>query len=155
MFTRDYWNRDSAGSISGHRPAIRWRSRGRLIQLFGPGARNNSNRPLGRLTAADHMELVCDGYDDGGSVHALHGPRQFARQYIATARGQGPEHTNAGDIDRGSRGYARAWRDWPICRPDRAFDRLAADCGLDTRRAERRESGSVNLAKNQSRERAD
>src|SRR5262249_21675632 len=111
------------------------------------------NRPLGRLAAADRMELVCDGYDDGGSVHALHGPRQFARQYIATARGQGPEHTNAGDIDRGSRGYARAWHDWPICRPHRAFDRLAADCGLDTRRAERRGSGSVNLAKNQSRER--
>src|SRR5215813_13883610 len=32
---------------------------------------NNSNWPVDHLTAADHMELVCDGYDNGGSVYAL------------------------------------------------------------------------------------
>jgi predicted PurR-regulated permease PerM len=28
------------------------------------------------------MELVCDGYDNSGSVYALHGPGKFARNIL-------------------------------------------------------------------------
>ena len=31
---------------------------------------NNSNWSVDHVTAADHMEPVCDGYDNGGSVYA-------------------------------------------------------------------------------------
>src|SRR5262249_31230351 len=114
--------------------------------LFGSIARNNSNRPVGHLSPADHMELVCDGYDNSGSVYALHGASKFARQRIATARGERPDNTDAGHIDRRPRGHARAWHDWSICRPNCAFDRLAVACGLDTRQAEKHGRGRVGLA---------
>jgi hypothetical protein len=103
-----------------------------LILLLGI-----SNRPVSHLSSADHMELVCDGYDNGGSVYALHGAGKFARQHIATARGQRPEHTDAGNINRRPRRHAGAWHDWFICWPNCAFDCLAVAYGLDTRRAEK------------------
>src|SRR5262249_21170076 len=62
------------------------------------------------------MELVCDGYDNSGSVYALHGAGEFTGQHIAAARGQRPEHTDAGHIGRRARGHARAWHDWSIRR---------------------------------------
>src|SRR5262249_11546326 len=80
--------------------------------------------------------LVCNGYDNGSSVYALHAAGEFTGQRIAAARGQGPEHTDAGHIGRRARGHARAWDDWSIRRPDRAFDCLAVARGLDTRRAD-------------------
>src|SRR5262249_20816086 len=145
-FTGHYRDCDPAGTIGGHRVAVRRSSRSRPIQLFGSGAWNISNWPVGHLTAADDMELVCDGYDDGGSVYTLYGAGKFTGQYIAAVRGQRPEHTNACNIDRRPRGHARAWHDWSIRRPNCAFDRLAVACGLDTRRAEKHRRGRVRLA---------
>jgi hypothetical protein len=111
--------------LAGHRLAVCWSARSRFVQLLGSISRNNSTRPVSHLSSADHMELVCDGYDNGGSVYALHGAGKFARQHVATARGQRPEHTDAGNINRRPRRHARAWHDWFICRPNCAFDRLA------------------------------
>src|SRR5258707_1294469 len=62
---------------------------------------------------------------------------------VAAARGQGHEGTDAGHIGRCARGHARAWRDWFIRRPDRAFDCLAIARGLDTRRADSDGGGQV------------
>src|SRR5262249_29285716 len=63
--------------------------------------------------------------------------------FIASRRGQRPEHTNAGHICWRARWHARARRDRSVCRPNRAFDRLAVAGGLDTRRAETNEDGRV------------
>src|SRR5262245_12936429 len=49
---------------------------------------NNSNWPVDHLTAADHMELVCDGYDNGGSVYALLGAGEFTGRRGERPRGR-------------------------------------------------------------------
>src|SRR5262249_5806457 len=114
-----------------------------VVQLFGSIARNNSNRPVAHLSSVHHLELVCDGYDNGGSVYALHGAGKFARQHIAAARGERPDNTDAGHINRRPRRHARAWHDWSIRRPNCAFDRLAVARGLDTRQSEKHGGGRV------------
>jgi hypothetical protein len=133
--TRHYRYRDLAGAIGRHRLSVRRSSSSRFVQLLGSAVRNNSNRPVGHLSSADRMELVCDGRDDGDSVYALHGAGKFARQHIATTRGKRPENTDADHIDRGARRHARTRHDWSVCRTDCPFDCLAVAYGLDTRRA--------------------
>ena len=100
---------------------------------------------VGHLTAAGHMELVCDGCDQGDSVYPLHGAGEFARQHITTARSKRPGNTDACNINRGLRRHAGAWHDWSICRTDCTFDRLAVDRGLDTRCAVTHEPGRMML----------
>jgi len=119
-----------AGTIGGIVIAVRGFPPQAILSFLVLVPWNNSDSPVLRLAAKVSYGAGCDGSTRPSSVYSFMVPVHHLLDNMFRPKSSWPraEHTDAGHIGRCARGTRRAWRDWAIRRPDRAFDCLHYAC---------------------------